>query len=837
MRNGAISGGMQGGALDQDMLKQGSMPASITAAVLLATFLFGAGIVYFIASASFGAVISSVAAILSGAACALFSQLYKYPGVWRRAIYLSVILVALSLLMGAPNVIASLANAANGAIVSWDYLTDSYLLPFDFQMSSGIFAILAVVVFSIGLASLMTWVLMSVRKSAFTLFIAMFFAFWTIFNQSSSILAFCMIVVGGVAFAALQTISTRQSTSFIRDASRGFAAIIPTLLAALMLVVAVFALMLGMRGDWSGSLTIRSDVIESIDGYRFGSDTLGEGDFSKSVYMNNTADRDAPVRLRIEYSSPDDVSRSYFRGFIGSEYSGFSFEQPAFTNYIGDWNGLFTWADNLGFDPVAQNAAYLELNDSSIGSHAPVRDLTITNVDANRQYSYAPYLVESDEDASQLLDIYLLPNGFFGSDVAHVSEIASDIPDESFIPAAWVNAPPASAPSTEARASADMGIPASTAQEMGDFIQAERAYRSFVYEHYLDISDAERDVVSSFFETANASEGEEDLYTKATRIRSYLESKCIYTDAPSSYDFALQGDFVNWFLNSQKRGNSAAFAAAAVLAFRECGVPARYAEGYMITDADAANLQAAGQAVANLTEDNAHAWVEVYIDGIGFVPIEVTPGFYDKQYSAQNMIAISREVAGDGSDSNVSGSLDDPWENIIPDELKPFAWLGLILLLIILLLLAFAVLELQRYIRRKRRIRRFERALEASAEAVGDPSPEMGLTSSIAPLVSSMQFQRLKDAMRFMPIGFDASHPKDSSRMLADFTEGLSEEEYLRVIDLIERERFGSVAINAHEAALIDDVIVRIENAAWGCTNVAKHVAMRYRYLIDLPLV
>ena len=32
-----------------------------------------------------------------------------------------------------------------------------------------------------------------------------------------------------------------------------------------------------------------------------------------------------------------------------------------------------------------------------------------------------------------------------------------------------------------------------------------------------------------------------------------------------------------------------------------------------------------------LTEENAHAWAEYYVSGVGFVPFEVTPGYIDDE--------------------------------------------------------------------------------------------------------------------------------------------------------------------------------------------------------------
>ena len=62
---------------------------------------------------------------------------------------------------------------------------------------------------------------------------------------------------------------------------------------------------------------------------------------------------------------------------------------------------------------------------------------------------------------------------------------------------------------------------------------------------------------------------------------------------------------------------------------RYMGVPARYVEGYYLSAEQAARY-AAGEPIT-LTEQNAHAWAEYYVSGVGFVPFEVTPGYIDNE--------------------------------------------------------------------------------------------------------------------------------------------------------------------------------------------------------------
>ena len=92
------------------------------------------------------------------------------------------------------------------------------------------------------------------------------------------------------------------------------------------------------------------------------------------------------------------------------------------------------------------------------------------------------------------------------------------------------------------------------------------------------------------------------------------------------------------------------YAATAVEALRAHGIPARYAEGYYISEQALAD--SADGTVSVLGED-AHAWAEVYFDGIGWLPVDVTPGYYYDAVKLQQMVAtpdmVHKTLAEDNS--------------------------------------------------------------------------------------------------------------------------------------------------------------------------------------------
>lgn len=79
-------------------------------------------------------------------------------------------------------------------------------------------------------------------------------------------------------------------------------------------------------------------------------------------------------------------------------------------------------------------------------------------------------------------------------------------------------------------------------------------------------------------------------------------------------------DYVDWFLNESKQGYCMHYATAAALLLRTAGIPARYVSGYVVN----VPWRSSGTEV---TDYSAHAWVEVYLDNVGWYPLEVTPGF------------------------------------------------------------------------------------------------------------------------------------------------------------------------------------------------------------------
>ncbi len=115
------------------------------------------------------------------------------------------------------------------------------------------------------------------------------------------------------------------------------------------------------------------------------------------------------------------------------------------------------------------------------------------------------------------------------------------------------------------------------------------------------------------------------------------EMGCTYTITPdlSNVDAGLDG--VENFLRNTKEGYCVQFASAVALLLRELGVPARYVEGYVASDFS----RVPGQQFEYydyVMDYEAHAWVEVYFDGVGWVQYEATPQYYAGLYGSEGSI-------------------------------------------------------------------------------------------------------------------------------------------------------------------------------------------------------
>lgn len=148
--------------------------------------------------------------------------------------------------------------------------------------------------------------------------------------------------------------------------------------------------------------------------------------------------------------------------------------------------------------------------------------------------------------------------------------------------------------------------------DLGEYKGAELAYRSFVRENYLYVPGSTRAYLEWIVKEQGFDRNDPDIVAK---VAQYVQNAANYN---LNFDpkLNIEDDVVVSFLRDYKEGICQHFASAATMLYRVLNIPARYTIGY------------AGEVIEEEWTEfyslNAHAWVEIYIDGLGWVHVEAT---------------------------------------------------------------------------------------------------------------------------------------------------------------------------------------------------------------------
>jgi protein-glutamine gamma-glutamyltransferase len=155
-----------------------------------------------------------------------------------------------------------------------------------------------------------------------------------------------------------------------------------------------------------------------------------------------------------------------------------------------------------------------------------------------------------------------------------------------------------------------------------------------------------------------------DPLVTALTIKRFLEAEGFYTRKERH---AGTEDAAASFLFGSLRGYCVHFAHAAVHLFRSQGIAARVAVGYAVDT----RMRSGGSAVL-VMGDRAHAWPEIHLDGVGWIPFDIYPQQSDEpppQIVSQSLESLLGEIARDDSSGGRKADPDSeafviPWFTI-----------------------------------------------------------------------------------------------------------------------------------------------------------------------------
>lgn len=214
-------------------------------------------------------------------------------------------------------------------------------------------------------------------------------------------------------------------------------------------------------------------------------------------------------------------------------------------------------------------------------------------------------------------------------------------------------------------------------------------------------------------------------YDRAKAIEEYLSKNYEYTLKPG--DTPEDRDFVDYFLFDLKKGYCTYYASAMTVLARSIGIPTRYVEGYALPRESTSGIY-------KVRNKQAHAWVEVYFEGFGWMTFEPTASFSqylgteseeevlntenDEAEIVQNNNIEDKESSSNIAEEESSNNLEDKDDNV---KEKPVLFIISSILTIISLLLwllAFPyfkrriiIYRLQKYPSKNRIIKIYKRFL------------------------------------------------------------------------------------------------------------------------------
>lgn len=534
-------------------------------------------------------------------------------------------------------------------------------------------------------------------------------------------------------------VCARRVTSRNNGSDRG--GMIFWLLAMMVLLTAASLLPPFFAGDGTAQAQVRRlEASRQIYALRYeqSKQMLPRGDFSRLGDFSSDADKTV---MTVTLPKPVDL---YLRGFVGERYTG------------DGWAGLppaqkaqsameFSWLHDRGFygqNQIAQLADVLNMETS-------IQKISVDNKTAEAGSVYAPYeLKTGNPDAAGIGDANLPADGLRGQrqyDYFVTDRSAADYEQlYTKLTDAWHNGD----------------------KDATEYLKSENIYRKYVYANDLDAAPA-AEAVRTLLGGRTVPEGGLSFSAAQQVVRSCLSTALAYNETPPSY---TGGDFMNFLVNDSRKGYSVHYATAATLLFRSLGIPARYVEGYYIS-ADETAAAVAKEEPVRVTETNAHAWVEIYRDGVGFIPFEITPS--DSSSTDQSQ-----------SQNNAGGAAPVPK---LPQP--PINLLGILLWLLAGILALAALLFLALVLRRLWLRRRWKRLLEGCSP---DQAVELWTAYSVR-LLGSMGVRYRNGSLYRLKGAITDTLGQETAEAFAD------------VVSIQQQARFSPLSVKDHERGTVSD--------------------------------
>lgn len=336
--------------------------------------------------------------------------------------------------------------------------------------------------------------------------------------------------------------------------------------------------------------------------------------------------------LEVVMDTPESM---YLHGFLGYNYSDGNW-QTADYSQISDYSEKLAYLDAQGFTANSQTVIFAE----NFADEFSFNNVTVTNLGANSSVYYTPATAKSDASPRFFSSGGLENQKKFGEKTPASSRTIEDLIQNS--------------------SSFSNKYHNENYLLKESFISNSAIFDEIYTQNFTKLPDNINRILDTELAKYDVERG--NLNDIANVIYDYLGG--------FSYDIDASNLTLEQFLQTSKSGYSIHFASAATEIFRYYGIPARYAEGYIV-DKNAVKNKLSGSPIT-LTDADFHAWTEYYLTGIGWIPFESTPEYFDKMplpngVSAEKLQELTQNNASIQQGNNVVSG-ERTADKIIDDE-------------------------------------------------------------------------------------------------------------------------------------------------------------------------
>ena len=383
----------------------------------------------------------------------------------------------------------------------------------------------------------------------------------------------------------------------------------------------------------------------------------------------------------------------YIRGYSMGDFDGISWgKDPVdLRSYTSLDNETMTWIDMSLFDGLARRMPAEIAVKYSIINHGVIVPSAIGETrmnisrtgDLTANITYQPYYIYSPSDIIDELDTV---ERFFYLDSVH--SMVEEIVDQGHLKPEFGN------------------------------IQ----YSNWMHEIYTNINEDTAQELRRLARGAGINPDAE-RYEVVDAVAKFVLTSGSYTLSPEQIPDDV--DFATYFFEELKEGYCIHFATAAVLMLRSLDIPARFTSGYVVTVP-----RGEAERTVELTDANAHAWVEVFYNDIGWLYLEVTPSagssYIPQPRPHTPQVNITPEPQEQPPPTPDLSDLERPPEGFNPEDniggipigggsgvqnfLRLPTWLFNLIQFVALILLINLALILRSFTMKKIRKKRFEQA-------------------------------------------------------------------------------------------------------------------------------